>query len=94
MKNSDIQQAQKQSFEDILRGEEPTEEYLEEFRALSESDQISDDELTKLALASKANLIDSTDKPLEPNYKTNESSLFNIFIIAAVLSIAIYWLIK
>lgn len=94
MKNSDIQQAHKQSFEDILRGEEPTEEYLEEFRALSESEQISDDELTKLALASKADLIDSTDKSPEPNHKTNESSLFNIFIIAAVLSIAIYWLIK
>lgn len=94
MKNNDIAQVPKQSLEDVLRGEEPTEEFLEEFNALNESEEISDDELTKLALTSKADLIDTIDKPSEPNYKTNESSFLYIFIATTILSIAIYWVVK
>ena len=59
MHNNDSSQSSKQTLQDVLTGEEPTVEFLEEFRALEESEEISEIELTKLALATQADNIDN-----------------------------------
>ena len=94
MSNNDLVQIQKQTLEDVLLGEEPTEEFLEELNVLNEIDEISDDELGELALNSKADSTEAIVKPTDPNYKTNESSFLSIFLAICILSVVIYWLFK
>ena len=80
MKNNNSSQSSKQTLQDVLTDEEPTKEFLEEFQALEESEEISEIELTKLALASQADNIDNKIRPVEPDYKTNETNYFQHII--------------
>ena len=73
-------------------GEEPTEEFLEELRVLEESEEISENELAKLALATQADSIDNKVKPIEPDYKTSETNIFGTLLIVAIVLAAIYFL--
>jgi hypothetical protein len=80
----------KQTFEDIIYGEEPTEEYLEEFNAITNS-SISDEDVERQAMAFKP------EEPLEPldalakepSYKTSEMSFFSWFMIILLLAIIV-----
>ena len=74
-------------------GEEPTEEFLEELRVLEESKEISENELTKLALAAQADSIDDKVKLVEPDYKTSETNIFGILLVVAIVLAGIYFLI-
>ncbi|HSI44529.1 MAG TPA: hypothetical protein VK949_09320 [Methylotenera sp.] len=80
----------KQTFEDIIYGEEPTEEYLEEFNAITNS-SISDEDVERQAMAFKPEEplepIDSLAK--EPSYKTSEMSFFSWFMIILLLAIIV-----
>ena len=73
-------------------GEEPTEEFLEEFRALEESKEISEIELTKLALATQADNIDNKVRLVEPDYRTNETNISSTLLVVATVFAAIYFL--
>jgi hypothetical protein len=92
MNNNDKTQSSKQTLEDVLMGEVPTEEFLEELRVLEESEEVSENELSKLALATQADSIDNKVRPVEPDYKTSESNIFGILIIVAILLAAVYFL--
>ena len=92
MNNFDKTQSSKQSLQEVLLGEEPTEEFLEELRVLEESEEISENELIKLALATQADAIDHKVKPVEPNYKTSETNILGVIIIVAILLATAYFL--
>ena len=92
MNNNDSSQSSKQTLQDVLTGEEPTEEFLEEFRALEESEEISEVELTKLALATQADNIDNKVRLVEPDYRTNETNISSILLVVATVFAAIYFL--
>ena len=92
MINNDSSQSSKQTLQDVLTGEEPTEEFLEEFRALAESEEISEIELTKLALATQAYNIDNKARSVEPDYRTNETNISSILLVVATVLAAIYFL--
>ena len=89
MHNNDSSQSSKQTLQDVLTGEEPTEEFLEEFRALEESEEISEIELTKLALATQA---DNKVRSVGPDYRTNETNISSILLVVATVFAAIYFL--
>ena len=89
MNNNDSSQSSKQTLQDVLTGEEPTEEFLEEFRALEESEEISGIELIKLALATQA---DNKVRSVEPDYRTNETNISSILLVVATVFAAIYFL--
>ena len=89
MHNNDSSQSSKQTLQDVLTGEEPTEEFLEEFRALEESEEISGIELIKLALATQA---DNKVRSVEPDYRTNETNISSILLVVATVFAAIYFL--
>ncbi len=89
---NDSTQSSKQTLQDVLMGEEPTEEFLEELRVLEESEEISENELTKLALATHADNIDNKVKSVEPDYKTSETNIFGILLILGIALAAIYYL--
>ena len=89
MHNNDSSQSSKQTLQDVLTGEEPTEEFLEEFRALEESEEISEIELTKLALATQA---DNKVKSVGPDYRTNETNISSILLVVTTVFAAIYFL--
>ena len=89
MNNNDSSQSSKQTLQDVLTGEEPTEEFLEEFRALEESEEISGIELIKLALATQA---DNKVRSVEPDYRTNETNISSILLVVATIFAAIYFL--
>ncbi len=92
-----------QNINDILNGEEPTEEFLEEMYALSNS-SVSDSEIERQALAFKSeNEVDirdevitdnKTNNSIEPSYKTSESYGFLIFAIITLIITGIYMLWK
>lgn len=84
---------QKQTLEDVLCGEEPTEEFLEEFRMLEEAENIPDKELERQAMAVKLEEENVTIRATEPDYKTKESN-FSAILILFVFLIAIYWFSK
>ena len=92
MNNNDSSQSSKQTLQDVLTGEEPTEEFLEEFRALEESEEISEIELTKLALVTQADNIDNKVRLVEPDYRTNETNISSILLVVATVLAAIYFL--
>lgn len=92
MNNNDSSQSSKQTLQDVLTGEEPTVEFLEEFRALEESEEISEVELTKLALATQADNIDNKVRLVEPDYRTNETNISSILLVVATVFAAIYFL--
>ena len=92
MNNNDSSQSSKQTLQDVLTGEEPTVEFLEEFRALEESEEISEIELTKLALATQADNIDNKVRLVEPDYRTNETNISSILLVVATVFAAIYFL--
>lgn len=81
-----------QTLEEVLLGAEPTEEFLEELRILSEADEVSEWELTQqaLAVAPKENL---AAEKTEADYKTNESNL-SVTIIVVITLAGLYWLTK
>ena len=93
MHNNDSSQSSKQTLQDVLTGEEPTEEFLEEFRALEESEEISEIELTKLALVTQADNIDNKVRLVEPDYRTNETNISSILLVVATVFAAIYFFI-
>ena len=92
MTNNDSTQNSEQTLQDVLMGEEPTEEFVEEFRVLEENEEISDNELAKLVLAAQTDNIDNIVKLAEPDYKTSETNVFGIVLIGAIVSAAIYFL--
>jgi hypothetical protein len=92
MNKNDNTQSSKQTLQDVLMGEEPTEELLEELLVLEESEEISENELAKLALATQTDNIDDKVKLVEPNYKTSETNIFGILLIVAIILAAIYFL--
>ncbi len=92
-----------QNINDVLNGEEPTEELLAEIYALSNS-SVSDSEIERQALAFKAEnevdvrtkvIIDSkNNNSTEPTYKTSESYGFAILAIITLIITGIYMLWK
>ena len=94
MSNNEKIQDSKQTLEDVLSGEEPTEEFLEEFHLLNESEEISHNELTQQALATKLVEPNLTTRATEPDYKTNEISFLNIAVIIAIAIALLYQFFK
>ena len=93
MNNNENIHDSKQTLNDVLSGEEPTEEFLEDFRIANESDEISESELAQQALAIKPNIDEAIDKPaFESTYKTNESNFVSNIIGALIFAYAMYWL--
>ena len=89
MNNSENIQDSKQTLNDVLSGEEPTEEFLEDFRIANESDEISESELAQQALAIKPSIDEAIDKPaFESTCKTIVSNIIGALIFAY----AMYWL--
>ena len=92
-----------QDINDVLNGEEPTEEFLEEMYALSNS-SVSDSEIERQALASRPEhevdmrskvIADSkADHSIEPSYKTTENHEFIIFAITVLIITGVYMLWK
>lgn len=77
----------KQTFEDILQGEEPTEEYIEEFNAINNS-SISDADIERQAMVFKPEEpLDSIVK--EPSYKTSEMNLISWLMIILLMALVL-----
>lgn len=88
--NKNALSEQKQTLQDVLSGEEPTEEFLEEFRMLEEAEDIPDIELERQAIAVKLEEENVTTRATELDYKTKESN-FSAILILFMFLIAIYW---
>ena len=84
--NNKSNDASTQNINDVLCGEEPTDEFLEEVYALHNS-SVSDEEMERQAMELAPKII--TKPPIEPSYKTSESSWFGIILMFALLVLAI-----
>jgi hypothetical protein len=73
-----------QNINDVLNGEEPTNEFLEEVYALHNS-SVSDEEVERQAME----LVLKIKPPIEPSYKTSESSWVGVIFMFALLVLAI-----
>ena len=82
--NNKSNDASTQNINDVLSGEEPTDEFLEEVYALHNS-SVSDEEMECQAME----LSPKSKPPIEPSYKTSESSWVGVIFMFALLVLAI-----
>lgn len=83
----------KQTFEDVIYGEEPTQEFLEEFNAINNS-EISEEEVERQAMEFKPELEYKSDEIITPiaeeqSYKTSESNISSLVIIFLFIALVI-----
>lgn len=84
--NNKPNNANTQNINDVLSGEEPTDAFLEEIYALHNS-SVSDEEMERQAMELAPKI--KTTPPIEPSYKTSESSWLGVIFMFALLILAI-----